>query len=379
MRPPHPAAGSWRTWALAAALLVGVNALLTQTPLIWGKTALWVKAADEPLKWMGFWQVYDVARTLHQPRRPAAQRVVILGNSLVWFAGQAPFVERALHERRPGADVRVDTLAFFGASVGDMEVVSREIARLHPTLVVLTLSGVELVATRHRQLLNPTGRLLDAGWRDGPIAPHSPADRADRWLRTAWPMYRWRRFARAGLLDRLWPAAADREVPAHFATPRDVLEFLEGARGAAAAEAFEHFRRQPTLDRFTAFLRARGIPAEPLDPLPDPATLTPASPGVRVLDVLLARLAAGPWQTLIVLMPENPLLADDPEGRYHRRGFSERAAALIGAAATRHGLQVVDGRRWVPAEGFIDFIHVWPDVSGFQTHLAEEILRAAPS
>ena len=41
MRPPHPAAGSWLTWGLAALLMLAVDAVVAHTPLIWGKTTIW--------------------------------------------------------------------------------------------------------------------------------------------------------------------------------------------------------------------------------------------------------------------------------------------------------------------------------------------------
>ena len=47
--------------------------------------------------------------------------------------------------------------------------------------------------------------------------------------------------------------------------------------------------------------------------------------------------------------------------------------------AARHVLRVVDGRRWMTAESFMDFVHLFPDVSGFQVPLAQEIVRAANS
>ena len=134
------------------------------------------------------------------------------------------------------------------------------------------------------------------------------------------------------------------------------------------------------MDSFTAYLRARWIDPEQFDAPPATAPLTLESPGVAVLDRMLARMAAGPWQTIIVLMPENPLLDLDRDGHYRRGfGFSDRAAPIIEAVAARHGLRVVDGRRWMPAEAFMDFVHLFPDVSGFQVPLAAEIVRAEKS
>ena len=78
----------------------------------------------------------------------------------------------------------------------------------------------------------------------------------------------------------------------------------------------------------------------------------------------------------MLLLPDNPLLDFDTAGEYHAPGFSARVADAVYAAAGRHGVRVVDGRRWMPAEAFYDLIHLMPDLSGFQKPLAEEILRA---
>ena len=75
-------------------------------------------------------------------------------------------------------------------------------------------------------------------------------------------------------------------------------------------------------------------------------------------------------------MPENPVLDADTAGRYHDPALSDRAADLIRTVADRHGVEVVDARRWMPAEAFFDLLHLFPDVSGFQRPLAEEIVRA---
>ena len=378
MRPSHPAAGSWLTWGLATLLMLIVDAVVAHTPLIWGKTTIWVHDPKERLERLAFWQTYDVARTLYRPQPPAALRVAILGNSLVWFPAQPAVVARELRRAEPGLDVRVDNLSFFGAKIGDLEIVSRQLPRLDPSVVVLALGGSELVPTT-LPLVNPTGRRFDVGWADGPLPPASQSERLERWLRTAWPLYRLRAFARDGLANRLRPATADQPVPEHFASTADVLAFLDPNTAAASEAALERFRQERTIEAYVAFLRARWLPPEPFDPLPAPETLTLDSPGAVALDRLLARLAAGPWTPIVLLTPENPLLDLDTAGRYHRLGFSDRAAGIIETVAARHGVRVVDGRRWMPADAFMDFLHLFPDVSGFQVPLAEEIRRAAHS
>jgi len=358
--------------------MLAVDAVVAHTPLIWGKTTIWVHDPAQRLERLAIWQVYDVARALYRPRPPAEQRVAILGNSLVWFPARPAYVARELQRAEPGVEVRVDNLSFFGAKIGDIEIVSRQLHRLDPTVVVLALGGTELVQTA-LPLVNLSGHRLDVGWADGPVPPASQAERVERWLRTAWPLYRFREFARDGLADRLHPVAEDEVVPDQFPSTGAVFSFLDADIGPRSEAAFQHFRGQPTLDSYAAYLRARWINPEQYDHLPDPETLTLASPGVAVLDRLLTRLAAGPWKTIVVLMPENPLLDLDRDGRYHRIGFSDHAAAIIEEVAARHDLRVVDGRRWMPAESFMDFVHLFPDVSGFQVPLAQEIVRATNS
>ena len=102
-------------------------------------------------------------------------------------------------------------------------------------------------------------------------------------------------------------------------------------------------------------------------------------PSLAVLDTLLAQLARGSRRSLVLLMPETPLLELDTAGRFHRPGFSDAAASLIRDIAGRHDLTVVDARHWMPAEAFIDFDHLMPDLSGFQQPLAREIVRAIGS
>ena len=76
-------------------------------------------------------------------------------------------------------------------------------------------------------------------------------------------------------------------------------------------------------------------------------------------------------------MPENPLIELDTGNRYHRPGLSDDAAAIVRGLAARRDIPVVDARRWMPAEAFVDFDHLMTDLSGFQRPLAAEIVRAS--
>jgi hypothetical protein len=377
VRPPAPAATTPLTWLLAIAFLIVIDGVLTHTSLLWGKTDTWIQSGIERLY---IWQTYDVARKIYHPQREADERIAILGNSRIWFPARDAYVERALERLDPDIDVRVDNLAIFGARIGDLEIISRHLDELQPTVVVVGLSGADLVPTSWGNLVNPTGELLDVGWRDGPVSTNGPSVRVDRWLRTVWPLYRWRRFVRARIEDWLFPTATDTRYPDHFSSLQEYFEFANGPqRGAAMATAYERWRRDGTLNGFVAYLGGSAGRFGLSEPVPPAETLTLESPGVLALDRLLARLAAMPSKTFILLMPESPLLDADTEGQYHNAAFSERAADLIGQVAARYHIPVVDGRRWMPADRFVDFNHVLPDLSGFQDPLATEILHALGS
>lgn len=376
MRPASPATKSPLTWVLAAALFLAAGGVLAHTNLVWGKTTLW---ASNDFDSLAFWQAYETARKIFRPRPAADVRVAILGNSRVWFPARDAYVDREFRRQAPRLNARVDNLAVFGMRIGDFEIVSRHLDRIHPTHVVLTLGSSDLVATQWGDLVNITGRWLNVGWHDGPLPPESQAARVDRWLKTAWPFYQIRIFARGGLEDLVWPDPRDRKFPDHFDSSRAVFDFLDGDKAAKVEEAYLEVKRAGTLNAFIAYMKARTAMWGAVEPLPDPSTLTLESPGARVLDRLLERLAAHPWSSLVLLMPENPVLEQDTEGKYHRPRFAEHASNIVSQIAARYGIRVADGRRWMPPAAFLDFFHLMPDVSGFQKPLVQEVLHDVPA
>jgi hypothetical protein len=372
MRRASDAATSPWTWVLAAALLVLIDFGLTRTPFLWSKTDLWT---GEGIGALAFWQTYDVARKVYRPRPAAAVRVALIGNSMMWFPAREPYLQRELGRVAPGLDARVDNLSFFGAHIGDMEIVSRLVGRLDPTLVVIGLGGSEIVPSTWGELVNRTGRFLEVGWRGGPL-PETASETVNRWLKTAWPLYRFRTYARYVIRDRVFPSHDDRSFPDHFASSAEFFTFIHGRRGLRYDAAYRRFEQEPTLENLLDYLHLRYGGAQVLnEPSPDPALLRPDSPGVRTLDAMLERLAGSRARVVVLLMPENPLLEADREGLYHRPGFSDRAAEIIRAVAVRHGVAVVDGRRWMPPTSFVDLVHLMPDLGGFQKPLVEMILE----
>ena len=366
------AAGSPLTWGLALLFLVPIDVAITRTPLLWGPTSY---ENTHDLRLVQLAETYKTARKLYAPERPARVRVALLGDSRLWFAAHEPYVERQLRRRAPELDVRVDTLAVFGALIGDMEVISRHLDRQAPSVVVLAIGGQELVPTADGELQHWPARLLSVGWRDGPLPPASQAERLDRWLRTVWPLYRFHEFARAALADRIFPGTpAGRPLPDHFSSSREVFDYFRTAQAPEVEAAYRAWREHPSLPAFLDYVLV-GHPLLPWRPRVA-GDARPDARALEVLDALLGRLRRQRTATFVLLLPENPLLDLDTAGEYHSPGFSDRVADAVRAVAARQGIRVVDGRRWMPAEAFYDLLHLMPDLSGFQEPLAEEILRA---
>jgi hypothetical protein len=373
------AAGGPLTWVLALGLAAALDAAITRTPVLWAPTAF---ETTRDMSRVAFAQSYQAARTLYAPE-PAARRVVVLGNSRAYLGARPALVEAELQRLGVDPGVRVDSLAIFGAGLGDEEVVARHVPRLRPALVVLTLGASDLEDTPALPLAGTPAHLLDVGWADGPLPPPDAAARLERWGRTVWPLFRFREFARAALADRLVPGPADPPLPDRFADMHAVFAYMQrGADPSPVDAAWAAWRAAPSLRTFVAYLE-RESPANLAlvrsrtrdERVPADA----AAPGRRVLDALLDRLAALPAPALVVLMPENPILAEDAAGEYHRPGVSDAVAGLVVAAAARDGVRVVDARTWLPAEAFLDFDHPIPDLGGFHRPFARVIADALAS
>jgi hypothetical protein len=365
-------------WVLAVLFLIALDSAITRPRFLWGVASL-ENTRDMTRVMLG--HTYRASRMLYSARDEGAVRVALLGNSRIWIPAQAAYLEREIARATPEIRIVVDNLGIFGARLGDLEVLARHLHQLHPSLAILAISSSDLLAAPSAPLVQLPGRLLDVGWRDGPVQPPSAAARLDRWARTVWRFYRFHEFVRAAIADRLDPAPDPGPFPDRFPTTRALFDYMHGAAGAQAEDAYQAWRRNPTLDAFVAYLEvgSRGHLEMVYRRIAEASPPGSNSPSLAVLDALLAQLARGSWCSIVLLMPETPLLALDTAGRFHRPGFSDAAAALIGDAAARHHLPVVDARRWMPAEAFIDFDHLMPDLSGFQQPLAREIVRAIGS
>jgi hypothetical protein len=376
-RSSGPAASAF-TWMLALLFVVLIDVGVTRTALLWHHTAF---ENSRELSETVFGQCYRAARMIYAPDSATATHVAVLGNSRIAIPGYAAYVEPEIERLAPGSHVSLDNLGIFGAGLGDLEMLSRHLPALHPAGLIIALGTDDLLATEATDanpLANVPARLFNIGWRDGPLLAHDDAERVDRWARTVWPLYRFHEFARAVVADRIAPQADAGPVPPRFANTMALFERMHGDRAGQVEAAYRAWRGAPTLDRFVAYLQIGS--GGHLDMVRKRArvraTVDANALTARLLDRILARAERYHWKAIVLVMPENPILAQDANEEYHHRDFSDRATALLGELAARRGATIVDARRWMPMEAFLDFDHLLPYLSGFQKPLAAEIVHA---
>ena len=369
----HPARSPW-TWLLALVLVACIDAAITRTSLLWGPTAF---ENSGELR-LVFPQTYQVARKIYAPEGEPAVRVALLGNSRVQLALKEHRLERALAALRPEREARVSNLGIFGAFMAETEMVARHLDALDPSLVVLAVGAPDLV----REPTHPAGQgpmdLLRIGFRDGAWTESSWTERVDRWLRTVFPLYRFREFAREAILDRVLGRRDPGPPPQEFASRAALFTHLYGERAPEVGGAFASWQREGGLDAYARYLEVAspGHFARGKARAREGLRVTGETRGVRILDALLERLARSGRPVLLLLMPENPILAQDLEGTYHTRGLADEAAALARESAAAHGVPVVDARGWLATDRFLDFDHPIFQLEALEDGLAREVLRA---
>jgi hypothetical protein len=361
-------------WLAAAVWLVAIDAAITRTGVLWGPTTF--ENARE-LRGLVFGQAYRAARRFARPE--PGRPLMVFGNSRIWLAAR-PGVLAPLLAASAGAPVPVESLAVFGAGVGDLAMMARHLDDDAARAVVVAFGASDMVATSVTPLVGAPTELLGIGWRDGPLGPHSWRDRLDRWTRTVWPLYRYREFARAALLDVVAPLPDAAPAPDVFPDSLAFFEWVHGKERAVGIEAaYRRWMRDGTLAAWVAYLEvgSPGHLALVRTRTKEWRAPTPEGPGARGLDATLAEIRRHGLRPLVVVMPENPILAQDVSGTYHRPGGSAQALAVIEAVAARHGTPVWDARAAMPASAFLDFDHLFPSPSGFQGPLAAALLRAS--
>jgi hypothetical protein len=302
-------------------------------------------------------QLLDVVRSLYGP---AAQRhgVVVLGNS------QTEAVVRPLGKLQAalaaaGKQLPVVSLCVFSTAPTDAEVLTRRLAPLAPRLVVLGISPPDLGITLERARSMPVVALLDVGFADGLIPPASAEMRLDRWVKSGWHLYRYRRLVR----DLIAPPSEARRTPAAWLDEEQALPvLLERAVGApAAAELlalraqYEASGRVEQLERYVAALRGpdylAGVRARWRDLVVQPIQLD-------ALRGMVAHTRDAGARPVWLLVPENPALVQDPEIGSIVRERSGAVASTIASLARELDVPLLDMRAALPASSFIDLNHV---------------------
>lgn len=372
---PTRASASLRTWGLALIFILMIDAALTRTPVLWSDAVLVDRRDGEQV----FMQTHHALRVIYARDAQVAHPVALIGNSRLLLATRPRSLERELDRLAPELAAPVEQLAIFGAGPVTVERLSRHLDRLEPRLIVLAINGADLSIAADWQMESPAYRLLSIGWSDGPVTPQSWSRRADRWLRTVWRLWRFRELTRAALEERVWPPPPAAPMPERFRSTQELFAFARGpARAVEIEAAYRRWREEPSLERFVQYLEI-GHPRHLRD-VRERASVQPRpvdlETNARALDAVLATGHRQGWPLLVVLLPENPLFELDRKGELHRPGLSERGASRIREIAARYGIDVVDARRWLPAESFMDLDHLLYDLGGFEPLLAREIRNA---
>ena len=363
------------TWVLAVVFLILFDVVFTRSSILWGKTSF------EDTRTLGgvvFGQTYQAARKIYaRPHSATATRIVLLGDSRVRLPVRETSLSAALRRARPESDFDVYNLGIFGAAIGDMEVVSRHLGKIDPTLVVLAVDELSLIGSASSNLHNLPTELLDIGWADGPVAS-SWLDRSERWASTIWPLFRFREFARRVLIDRIWPDPTANPWPEVFADSRALFAYAHGEERADAIEAaYRRWRADPDLRLFLEYLQVeRAMYIEDVRRRTRVAKVPAADArSVQLLEFAVGNLAETfPGRVALLLLPRNPLLEEDAESEFERQDVTAGAIAAIEGVARRTGVGVMDTRSSMPVEAFFDFDHMMPDQAGFEPVLAKEIV-----
>jgi hypothetical protein len=195
----------------ALALLIALDVVLARVNVF---TALMPARRPEGFFTLVNYQLADVVGTLYGASN-GARPVVFLGNSQM---------ESVIHPLGPFADRLVDagahpgtravSLCVIATAPTDDEVLARDLGPLHPGAVVFGIGAPDIGTPLSQARNMPVTRNLDVGWEDGLIPPADLESRLDRWVRTGWRLYRYRRLLRdlvlppegphmpAGFLDR---------------------------------------------------------------------------------------------------------------------------------------------------------------------------------
>jgi len=359
------------SWVLALVMAVALGEVVV-------RSALWPVTTFEDTREISmvvFGQTYRAARKIYASGCAGRRAIVLLGDSRMQFAAREAPLRAALLEIDPSRDYCVRNLAIFGAAIGDLDVIERHVERMDPALVVLAIDEANLQTTALGGLRNVPAALLSTGWSDGPIPATGFPERVDRWVRTAWPLYRFREFIRAAITDRFRPDVSSHPWPPRFRSRAEFFRYAHGQRAEPVIAAYRKWQHRGDLDTFVEFLEVERssyvdwVRSRSETPLANPDR----SLARLVLEDLLDRMNLHSVRSMVLIPPRNPLLASDSTGEFFDPDRADETITTIQTASTDRRVPVVDARWWMPAEAFFDFDHLIPDVPQFETLLAAKI------
>ncbi len=360
------------TWVLALVMAVALGEVVV-------RSALWPVTTFEDTREISmvvFGQTYRAARKIYASGCMGRRSVVLLGDSRMQFAAREAPLRAALHELDPSRDYCVLNLSIFGAAIGDLEVIERHVERMDPALIVLAIDEANLQTTALNGLRNVPAALLSTGWADGPIPATGFAERVDRWVRTAWPLYRFREFIRAAIIDRFRPDESSHPWPPRFRSKAEFFRYAHGPRAEPVIEAYRKWQQRGDLEGFIEFLEVDR--SSYVDWVRSRSATPPTNPdgamALVVLEDLLDRMNRHSLRSMVLVPPRNPLLASDLTGEFFDRQRADETITTIQNASADRRVPLVDARGSMPAQAFFDFDHLIPDLPQFEKLLAAEMI-----
>lgn len=303
---------------------------------------------------------YQISQALHElhdgPVTPRS--TVFVGNSQL-DALIHPFGEFGEHLVAAGAPpgTKVVSLCVWGTALTDAEVLTRDLAPMHPGLVVIGFGVPDVGTTLERAREMPVTSTLDAGWRNGMVPAADLEGRLDRWARTVWRLYRFRRLLR----DLVLPADGWRRGVAPLPAPKTPEELMERTYGPERARKLAELRPgfvrgERYEDALPYLLELKG--REYVDGLRERwRTLVPDQLQLEALRRTAAHVRDAGGRPAWVLLPENPVLELDPEIGAEVRRRSDEVARTVQAVADEVHVPLLDLRRLLPPAGFSDLNH----------------------
>jgi hypothetical protein len=275
------------------------------------------------------------------------------------------------------ADVSVASLCVFATAPTDAEALSRHLGRLRPRVAVLGLSAPDLATPMARAREMPLRRLLDVGWRAGPVAPADLEERLDRAVRSIWHLYRYRQLFRFVL----FPPDEPRTPASRLDATLSVSELLAESYGADRARHLLALREAalasgawPQIAAYVDALRGDGYRAGLHERWRD---LDVAPVQVDALHRFADNTRAAGAQPLWVLLPENAWLEADPVIGADVARRSDAVAARLRHEAAAAGVPLADLRGALAPDAFLDLNHLAYNRGELIPALADAVAAAA--